>query len=389
MPTLTLALTLLLAAPWCAADGGYLMYDGAEERLSQVRQEVLIAVHGPAYGDQLRVTYVVRSQYTGPPQEFAWIMPLPGIPTDVVAHEDDALFERLDARTAPLLFGPGESYGLLGGCACSVPVAEQSYQPTVTVEAEGTAGVFEWAAVTTDSGAAALLDWLSAYGYAVPDSALPVIEGYVDRHFLAVRLGDAQGSSDQAVRTLPPIQFTVATGERYYPMAISRISGAPETEVLLYLWADSEQTTADRSSVRLDRSQLEFGPLWENGVNYEQLIRTAIAEHGPGTMIVEYSQPFWWSDVATSGALWPAAPQDVTGTGWLTRFRTVLAADEMTFDYTFVDAVWSEPLARTVDRAAAPGGTADALVALTPVLLVGGWRIRRRFRMAVPRRARP
>jgi len=55
----------------------------------------MLAIHGD------KMTYVIRSLYTGSTDEFAWVLPVPATPTDVVALTDDQLFKALDGRTRP------------------------------------------------------------------------------------------------------------------------------------------------------------------------------------------------------------------------------------------------------------------------------------------------
>lgn len=108
----------VLLAPRAAADGGFFV--STAELLAQERQEAVIALHEDADGPL--VTYVIASNYAGPPQEFAWVLPVAG---PVVAggasgellrvHPDRALLDELQWRSEPIFrtFSGGPRWRLL------------------------------------------------------------------------------------------------------------------------------------------------------------------------------------------------------------------------------------------------------------------------------------
>lgn len=328
--------------PAARADGGMFQLETATASLAQVRQEALLAIEAD------KVTYVLRSFYQGRADEFAWVIPVPDTPTDVKAHADARLFSELGNGTQPtfnVLLGGGG-----GGCACGgVDAGGNELGSLVEVEAQGQAGIFDWFALT-GSGADALLDWLQANGFAVPDAARPILDGYIQQgmRFLAVRVREPQSGSGVVLSEVPPIQFSVATARRFYPMAISQISAAPEMEVVLYVLADHRVEAANVPNGLIDPADVAYDPASASLTNYELLFRDETARLGGLAFITEYASPAEVASSFTSHAVptfvllpsdWPAAPPELLGKSlYLTRIRSLIPRERMDFDLELRDA---------------------------------------------------
>lgn len=285
------------------------------------------------------VTYVLGSDYDGDPSEFAWVIPVPNTPFDVVAHDTGELFDALDDWTRPTFEITG-GFPTGGGCGCGGPPSlslGESGLGGVEVEARGQAGIFEWAALTS-TGSNALLTWLNANGFSVSAGAGDVLADYIQRgmHFLAVRVSRPEDMerNDSGEKEIPPIQFTCQTSERFYPMAISQVSAAAETEVLIYVVADHRMEAANVPNAVIDRDAVAYDPGSESQTNYESLFTQAVAGLGGVALITEYAAPDHVS--------WPEAPVEVSGLDFLTRIRTVIAREMMEVDFEFQDAVHDE-----------------------------------------------
>ena len=170
-------------APAVLADGVYfpLLSVGSSSDLAQTRQEVLMAVYEA--DDQPFVTYVLRTRYAGTPAELAWVVPVPATPTGVTAHDTNDLFDVLDASTRPTFYiwRPASGWPAYFGCGAGgagLGGAEDTTE-LVTMEAQGQAGIYEWAALTS-TGSTALLSWLNDNGFAIPETADPILQQYID-----------------------------------------------------------------------------------------------------------------------------------------------------------------------------------------------------------------
>ncbi len=332
---------ILFAALPALADGGFFYLQGESTDLAQTRQEVVIAFHRDAADTADQATYVLATRYSGQPGELAWVIPLPATPTDVTAHADNTLFDELDYQAEPyfMVIGP---YDGGFGCTCAGPALNAAGEQggLVTVEASGQAGIFSWAALTS-TGSSALLTWLNDKGFALPSQAGDILDDYVQRdmHFLAIRVtepGQVQ-SGDRGQIEIPPIQFTCQTSMRFYPMAISRISAADETEVLIYVLADQRAEAANVTNAVIDPDNVAYDATSPSLTNYESLFTARITELGGTALITEFAGPYYGL-VYRQDVIWPDAPQGVSDLTYLTRMRTVIARDNMTIDFTFQDA---------------------------------------------------
>jgi hypothetical protein len=360
-----------------SGDGGLFYRELEVSHPTQTRQEVLLAVHGD------NVTYALRTRYEGQPTEFAWVLPVPATPTDVVAHQDSSLFDTLDEQTRPRFFlmggmGAGPfGMGIPCGCAAGgMAAGEGSKELETHVEASGTAGVFDWAALSS-TGSDSLEAWLRDNGFAVPETAGPILDRYIqqDSKFLAVRVHDPDALQRTGQTEVPPIQFTCQTTRRWYPMVISKVSAAAEIEVIVYVFADKRAEAANVPTVAIDRDAVKYDPKTAT-VNYNQVFDATIAQAGNMALVTEFTTPFGFyrSDPRPQmsvwyAALWPEAPADVAGqAAVLTRLRTLVGPAQIAEDFEFRDAASTEQFALQFDLWASAGaGTSLAVLALVTV----------------------
>jgi hypothetical protein len=387
-PTHLACLLLICGAVGGAAlaDGGFFFIEGEAVDLSQTRQEVLMAFYNDAVQGLPHVTYVLQTRYAGTPDELAWVIPVPATPTDVVAHADGKLFDRLNEETKPrfMLVRPTRP-GLIPGCGCALADSGAGGQESelVEVEAQGQAGIFDYFALSS-TGANALLAWLNDNGFALPAAAAGILDGYIQQemHFLALRVNEpsAVQTSDGEIE-IPPIQFTCQSARRFYPMAISQISAADETEVVIYVLAEHRAAAANVANAVIDPNAVAYDPTSLSGTNYESLFAQTIADLGGAALITEFVNS---AEYCISAAIWPDAPTEALDLALLTRLRTLIAREQMTLDFEFQDAPTDDDLTSffSVDL---PGYANAAVVAGQPLaaLLVLGL-----FRRVLSRRAR-
>lgn len=367
---LTCALLALFSAVRPAVgDGAYFFTEDKVGDLAQTRQEVLMVIDSDATA-QSKVTYVLRTRYAGTPAALVWVMPVPVTPTGVVAHEDGEVFDLLSEYTRPT-FMFRNRYGSGFGCTCSADLgtgaAGNQATGLVEVEAQGEAGIFRWAALTS-TGSNALLTWLNDNGFAVPAQAAGVLDGYIQQgmHFLAVRVAEPEGiqPTGEGEIEIPPIQFTCQTLRRFYPMVISQVSAADETEVLIYVLAEHRAEAANGPNAIIDPQTVIYDPTSPSETNYESLFTQAIAEAGGVVLITEFAQanPFTtWGE---------SVPELIAGQEFLTRMRTVIARDDMTLDFEFQDAPSDATVSSFFSVDAASGASAASTIAGPAVVLL-------------------
>jgi hypothetical protein len=220
----------------------------------------------------------------------------------------------------------------------------------VTVEASGQAGIFQWVALAS-TGADALLVWLNDNNFDVPSATSEIIDHYIQQemHFLAMRVSEPDQVQENSAGEIeiPPIQFTCQTSQRFYPMAISRISAAGSAEVLVYILAEHRAEAANIANSVISDDDLRYAPDSPSLTNYETLFAQEVSELGGRALITECA----YRETYYSGQelwFWPEAPATITANTpngmFLTRLRTVIARDQMTVDFQFRDASSDEPV---------------------------------------------
>lgn len=372
-----LCLTCLAVASSALADGGFFFRTGETVDLAQTKQEVLIAFHTCAGSPSAPyVTYVLRSRYSGEPGALAWVIPVPNTPINVVAHDSDTLFDNLDQLTRPTFMISDPTRGRGGfGCGCAADLAGTTENSLVVVEARGQAGIFEWAALTS-TGGTALLTWLNTNGFAVPATALGILNSYInnDWHFLAIRVRepDAVTQSDGEIE-IPPIQYCCQTRQRVYPMAISQVSAASQIEVLIYVLAEHRAAAENLANATIDLTAVTYDATSASETNYESLFTQTIAANNGRALITEFAGSFSTASLDYGSTAtdwvdhlnWQNAPAPVANLTFLTRLRTVIARENMDLDFQFEDAATDQAVV-SMFGVTVPTTTADAATLVGP-----------------------
>ena len=158
-------------------------------------------------------------------------------------------------------------------------------------------------------------------------------------------------------------------------MAISRISAAENTEVLIYVLAEHRAEAANVANGAIDENDLRYDPNSPSLTNYETLFAQTISDLGGVALITEYAATEL-TDPSSGFWLWPEAPAGMPNEMFLTRMRMVIARDQMTLDFQFQDASSDEFLSSWHDInassqvSAAAAGQALAALLLTGILLM-------------------
>jgi len=176
------------------------------------------------------------------------------------------------------------------------------------------------------------------------------LDGYIQlgMHFLAVKVREPEAVTGEGDYELPPLQFTCQTTQRLYPMIISQISAAEETEVMIYIVSDHRAQAANLSNELITEEELEYDPDSESNTNYEALFLQKIDQQDGQALITEYAYDV---DLYTFSYVWPDMPTGLIRALWekehpdsmiLTRLRTVIAPQDMTVDFEFEDYAGEE-----------------------------------------------
>lgn len=179
--------------------------------------------------------------------EFAWVIPLPAIPTIETGSLD--LFYDLDRLTSPKY---RQRDGDWDGCnkhdadyLIGAPNDVQIYHQQMV-------GYYQTMVVESDDSEA-LVDSLTAWGFLHDQNLEQVsdlIESYVldDWSFAAVKVDSAAFAeafpydTEYYYGNLEPLKFTFDSQEMIYPMRISALSAGESSDVILYVLADHRMT---------------------------------------------------------------------------------------------------------------------------------------------------
>jgi len=205
--------------------------------LYQVDQKALI-LHGSSTGNStgnMMQHLVLSVSFKGDVEDFAWVVPVPGIPA-INVTDADVFAELSDFTIAAIPPGP-----VMPGFGCGV--ADVPPDDGVDVIEEQIVGPYA-TAILAASNATALADWLNANGYLFPEEGHDVIVDYIDKewYFVAMRVNAVDEGTGKALRdgASDPIVLSFASDDIVYPLRITSLSASPisATQVLLYILAD-------------------------------------------------------------------------------------------------------------------------------------------------------
>ena len=219
-------IALVLLPAYALADGVFFSHTVLErvgvsgQMVTSPRQEAVLI------RDVTTTRVILRTHFNAGPKELAWVIPVPAAPTDI-GPADDKLFTVLEISTAPRFIEPGSgSGGMPFGCGCGAMASDRGllHVGGITVEGQGTAGIYEWTALGA-ADAAKLQTWLDVNGYLLPPGAVPVLDRYVKQgwHWLAVKVRAEE--TDKPTLAPHPITYRYRSAELVYPLAISQALG--------------------------------------------------------------------------------------------------------------------------------------------------------------------
>lgn len=255
---LSAVLAILLPAT-ALADGGFVA-----PWISEIYEDGQLAfIHHDA-AEQRESLHIVPKFY-GDASEFAWIVPLPSLPA--VEASDLGIFRDAERLSQPV-YRDRE-----GGFDCERQYDVYDVLPGedngVQIISEDLVGIYQTMILSADD-ASVLTDSLSTWGFLPPGGDTDftaVLDHYVSRnwYFVTMRvdttaIGELGPYQDYYQGAVQPIEFTFDTEQIVYPLRISSISAAPQSDVLLYV-AAGHRTTFDgavtRYANRIDGDEMD------------------------------------------------------------------------------------------------------------------------------------
>jgi hypothetical protein len=248
----------------------------------------------------------VQVFYEGPPDDFAWVVPVPAEPEVFVS--DDALFTAMDPFFAPRfdldrdVRGDCQPFRVgCGGFETSVALAENDGGfippvPGVVVTGEGSAGPYDYVVLDGSSGQA-VVDYLNAAEFDVVPELAEKLAPYVSPggRFLAVRLQKDSDTGD-----IVPLGFRYSGTQASIPLQLTAIASAPDLGVEVTVFGASRAVPTNYLHVELNPARFDWSGL---GQNYFDVLARAVDQAGGQAFATEFAG----SSAPLEGALWDDA----------------------------------------------------------------------------------
>lgn len=339
---IALCLSLFLMVGVVSACGGFFC---TNTPIDQSAERIIFTINNDD-----TITAIVGINYTGPAEEFSWIVPVPSVPEMDVAETD--MLDLLERATTPNFVSPPNYcnflYGLRGGGGGGGEFV-----------IEGNVGPYDFAILQSVS-TQEVVNWLRNNGYRVTDEMIPLIDVYVREgmYFVALRL-----SKDSDVGDIQPIVMTYKSVKPMIPIRLTAVAAIPDMPILTWIFADTQYVPENYAHGKVDfsafrttnRSQyvgqldtfaaditfdMELGII---DINRQQFwdARDAIQRENNGlAFITEYAMPSQslldspqWSGTANS-----ALDELLNTYPYVTRLRAQMSPEQMTVDPTFIPA---------------------------------------------------
>ncbi len=169
-----------------------------------------------------REQLIISPSYQGASSSFAWVVPVPSRPQVEILK--GAIFHELAELTMPKQ-----------PVVQSAKVEGALRAPGVSVLERKTVGAYDVSVLSATDGQA-LMRWLKANKYHIPDKAIGPMKGYVKQGwtFVASRIKVPSNAKGLRTGTLAPLRLTFSAKQPVYPMKLSS-ANPKQFDVLVYL----------------------------------------------------------------------------------------------------------------------------------------------------------
>lgn len=236
----------VLAARRAHAFSGFYV-SGADTKLSARASQVVLMREGT------RTVLSMQSDYEGPPESFAMVVPVPVIlQKDNVKTLPREIFARVDRLDAPRLVEYWEQDPCMPPPATKpVPRATAAGAPPeggaradgasdlgVTIEAQFTVGEYEIVMLGAKDSAG-LEAWLRREGYKLPADSEPYLRPYVTKgsKFFVAKVDASKLKMAGGKATLSPLRFHYDAAELQLPIRLGLVSSAGTQDLVVHVLA--------------------------------------------------------------------------------------------------------------------------------------------------------
>jgi hypothetical protein len=241
------------------------------------------------------VTAHIQVQYSGPAEEFGWLLPLPSLPEMTLGV--DEVFAQLINTTQPKYVLDPEYRGdcpfdpsRFGGGGS--PGADSSSEgddggppadPGNPLVLEDSVGPYDYAVLRADSKEP-MLAWLGENGYFIPAGTDDVVDAYIrpGAFFLALRLQKGNDVGD-----LQPVVLKYQSDLPMIPIILTSVAADPDMGIQVWVLGDHRAIPRNYYHTTINDAQID----WINfGANYVDVVTAAADEaEGHRTFVTEYA----------------------------------------------------------------------------------------------------
>ncbi|MBW2589094.1 MAG: DUF2330 domain-containing protein, partial [Deltaproteobacteria bacterium] len=253
------------------------------------------------------VTAVVQIQYQGPSEEFAGVLPVPGIPE--VDVSSDLAFTRLQQASNPqytfttVVEGKCKQARGSSGSAASGPspnfgsggAGGAGGDGGVNVLASGTVGPYDFVVIEPDMNyekvGDVIVEWLTSEGYDVvppggdPDDISMLLGGYLQggMNLIAFRL--TKGNDNGTIR---PIRITYESDQPMIPIRPTAVAANDDMGVMVWVLGESRAVPVNYKALELNQALINW---LTGGSNYNQVVVAAANQAGGQGFVSERAGP--------------------------------------------------------------------------------------------------
>lgn len=283
LPVVAAALIQFTSEP-AAACGG--LFCSATNPVNQAAERIIFAQEGT------RTTAVIEIQYEGPSEQFAWVLPVPGVP-EIGVSSKQAL-DRLQQASNPVysltttseqcgdnpLRGPTVNSNAGGG-------GDGDGDPSVNVVSSGTVGPYAFNVISVsddaENPAELALTWLADNGYDVSQLGGDILADYLEAGLNLAAFRLTKNSDAGSIR---PVLISYESSQPVIPIRPTAVAANPDMGILVWVLGSGRAVPTNYRSLILNDALINwFNP----GATYNDVVIAAADEAGGHGFVTEYA----------------------------------------------------------------------------------------------------
>ncbi|MFK8004166.1 MAG: DUF2330 domain-containing protein [Polyangiales bacterium] len=292
----SLALALMVHGGFAStakACGGF--FCNRSQPVNQAAERIIFS-----HNEDGTTTAMIQILYSGPSENFAWMLPVNGSPD--ISVSSNSAFQQIQRATNPSYrlnvevegecdqndFGPFPgSAGQDASFGADAGASSDAGAPPVTVVDEGSVGPYDFVIISVDQAAEDIAlvatEWLQENEYDVSelgrDRLVPYLESGMN--LLAFRLTKGRDTGE-----IRPVVLSFGAGLPSIPLRPTAAAATPDMGIMVFVLGESRAIPANYLDLELNEARLN----WFNASsNYNQVVTQAANEAGGQGFVTEFA----------------------------------------------------------------------------------------------------